>query len=170
MSDPTRRTILAIAAAAACACAGSGCPLLAGAADASPPGPVDVGPLENFAPEGVADRWAAAAGFFVVSRGGRVYAVSSRCTHKAVRLVAARGGEGFKCPRHGSTFDDAGHVTRSPARKALAHFAIRLSDARHVIVDPSKPFAEKDWDDPASYVPVVIGRRAQASSTESAGL
>jgi nitrite reductase/ring-hydroxylating ferredoxin subunit len=150
MTDPTRRSVLVIAAAAACACAG--CPLLAPAAPAKTSTPVDVGPLKDFTHEGVTDQWAVSNGFFVVSRGGRVFAVSSQCTHKKVRLVPAKGDDGFKCPRHGSTFDAAGHVTKSPARKPLPRFAIRLNDAGHVVVNPGSQFAEKEWNDPAAFV------------------
>ena len=152
MPDPTRRSVLVIAAAAACACACAGCPLLSLAAPARRAGAVDVGPLKDFTNEGVTDRWAASDGFFVVSRGGRVFAVSSHCTHKKVQLVPAKNDTGFKCPRHGSTFDAAGHVTKSPARKPLPRFAIRPNDAGHLVVDPGSQFAENDWDDPAAFV------------------
>ena len=152
MPDLTRRQMISLtAAAAACACAG--CPLLAEAAAAKPVGKVDVGSLEDFAADGVTDRWAG-AGFFVVRRGGRLYAVSSRCTHRNVGLVSAGGNGGFKCPRHGSTFDAAGRVTKSPARKPLPRLGIRLTDAGRVIVDPGVRFGEAQWDDAASYVPL----------------
>jgi Rieske Fe-S protein len=150
MTDPTRRDVLLIAAAAACACAG--CPLLSVAAPARTTGAVDAGPLEHFTAEGVTDRFAAGDGFFLVHRDGRLYAVSSHCTHKIVALVVAKGDAGFKCPRHGSTFDAAGHVSKSPARKPLPRFAIRVNAAGHVIVDPGKSFAEKDWDDSSAFV------------------
>jgi nitrite reductase/ring-hydroxylating ferredoxin subunit len=150
MTDPTRRSVLVIAAAAACACAG--CPLPTRAAPARGSTLLDVGPLKDFAREGVRDQWAASDGFFVVSRGGRVFAVSSHCTHKKVQLVPARNDDGFKCPRHGSTFDAAGKVIKSPARKPLPRFAIRRNDAGHLIVNPGSQFAEKEWDDPAAFV------------------
>jgi len=126
---------------------------LAGAA-ARQAGPVDAGPLNKYAQYGVTDRWAASDGFFVVSRCGKLYAVSSHCTHKRVQLVIAKGERdgGFKCPRHGSTFDPAGHVTKAPARKALPRFGIRVNDAGHIIVDPSVQFGEKDWNNPACSV------------------
>ena len=122
------------------------------AAPARTTGPVDAGPLEDLTAEGVTDRFAAGDGFFLVNRDGRLYAVSSHCTHKNVALVVAKGDAGFKCPRHGSTFDAAGHVIKSPARKPLPRFAIRLNDAGHLIVNPGSQFAEHDWDDPAAFV------------------
>ena len=149
---PSRRDVLAVTAAAACACAG--CPLLS-AAPAAPKRagrPVDVGPLKDLAGDGVIDRWAAAHGFFLVRRRGRLHAVSSTCTHKKVALVAARGDAGFKCPRHGSIFDPGGRATKAPARKPLPRFGIRLNDAGRVVVDTGSSFAEKNWDDPAAFV------------------
>ena len=151
--QPTRRQFVTASAAVAAACAG--CPLLAGAAETASAGaaPVDVGPLDDFAADGVFDRWAA-AGFFVVRRGGRLFAVSSTCTHKKVRLVSsAKGGaSAFKCPRHGSGFDANGHATKAPARKPLPRHGVRLDDRGHVLVDRAVRFSKNDWDDPAAFV------------------
>ena len=154
MTEPTRRQFIAVtAAAAACACAG--CPLMAAAAaPARKAAAVDVGPLDDFSVDGVTDRWAG-TGFFVVRRGGRLYAVSSRCTHKNVALAVANGAGPFKCPRHGSTFDAAGRVTKAPARKPLPRLGIRLDDAGHVIVDPAARFGESKWGDPSSFVQLI---------------
>jgi cytochrome b6-f complex iron-sulfur subunit len=149
----SRRNFVSTAAAAACA----SCPLLAGVAHAAAAArePIDAGPAADFEPDTIATRWAAGGGFFVVRRGDRIFAVSSVCTHRKVRLVASGGGDApLKCPRHGSTFDADGHVTRSPARKPLPRFAVRLNDAGHLLVDRSTVFGEKDWDDPSAFVRV----------------
>ena len=156
MNNPSRRTFIVTAAAAACACAG--CPLLASGSPARAVGPVDAGPLEDFGKDGVTERWAGSDGFFVVRRGGKLYAVSSHCTHKKVRLVVAKGDEGFKCPRHGSAFGADGHVIRSPARLALPRFAIRVKDNGHIVVDTAAQFGERDWGDPASFVDLYARR------------
>ena len=107
--------------------------------------------------EGITDRWAA-EGFFVVRRGDRVFAVSSTCTHKKVRLVVGNkggnAGAGFKCPRHGSGFDAEGHATKAPARKPLPRYAVRLDDDGHLVVDRSRQFGERDWDDTDAVVRV----------------
>ena len=152
MAETTRRQFIAGAGVAAVACACAGCPLLAEARrGAGRGGAVDVGPLEDFGADGVDGRWAA-DGFFVVRRRGRLYAVSSICTHKKVELVVAGGGGGFKCPRHGSLFSAAGHATKAPARKSLARFGIRLDDAGHVIINPARPFREGQWGDAGSFI------------------
>ena len=157
MQDPTRRQFVTAAAVAAVACAG--CPLFSGVADGAGTGaaatPVDVGPAAELA-EGITSRWAAGGGFFVVRRGDRVYAVSSTCTHKKVRLVPSgkAGDAALKCPRHGSAFSAEGRPTKAPARKSLPRYGVRLDDRGHVLVDRSTRFGEKDWDDPAAFVRV----------------
>ena len=155
MSSLTRRDFVTASAAAACAC----CPLLGGVAQAAAAAaarePIDVGPATDFEPDSISTRWATSGGFFIVRRGDRVFAVSSTCTHRKVRLVASGGGDApLKCPRHGSTFNAEGHVTKSPARKPLPRFAVRLNDAGHILVDRSTEFGEKDWDERAASVRV----------------
>lgn len=141
-----------VAGAAACACAA--CPLLDVLAAAAEPvaaaGPIDAGPLEHFTKPGVHDPLGPGRRFFLVNRAGRLYAVSATCTHRSVPLVASAGS--FKCPRHGSGFDAAGHVTKSPARLPLPRFEIHLNENRHVIVNCSAGLREKDWEDPRAFV------------------
>ena len=140
-----------VAGLAACACAA--CPALQALAElAERAKPVDVGPAHDFQAAGIHDPLGPGRAFFLVNRGGRLYAVSSTCTHKAVTLVAKDGA--FKCPRHGSTFAADGNVTKSPARKALPRYAIRVDENGHVVVDPSRAFAKAAWDDPAAFVAV----------------
>jgi nitrite reductase/ring-hydroxylating ferredoxin subunit len=139
-----------VAGVAACACAA--CPALRALAEAAAAAaaPVDAGPVEDFAARGIHDAAGPGRKFFLVNRAGRLYAVSATCTHKRVALVAKEGV--LKCPRHGSTFAPDGKVTKAPARKSLPRFAIRLDADRRVIVDPSKVFGPKDWNDPAAFV------------------
>ena len=136
-----------MAGMAACACAA--CPALRALAAATAP-PVDVGPIGDFGARGIHDPLGPGRRFFLVNRGGRLYAVSATCTHKAVKLVA-KGGS-FRCPRHGSTFAADGKVTKSPAKRALSRYGIRLDENRHVVVDSSLVFGEDRWDDAAAFV------------------
>lgn len=149
MSTVDRRQF--VAGVAACACAA--CPALRAFAEATAagrPAPVDVGPLDEFRAKGIHDPQGAGRRFFLVNRGGRLYAVSATCTHRKVGLVA-RGGA-FRCPRHGSSFTDEGKVTKAPARRSLPRFAIRLTDDGRVVVDPSAAFPPKAWNEPGSYI------------------
>ncbi len=72
----------------------------------------------------------------------------------------AEGSKGFKCPRHGSGFTLEGKVTKSPARKPLPRFGIRVNDQGRVVVDPSKRFGEGDWDEPDCFVSVGRGSKS----------
>ena len=148
MSAVNRRQF--VSGIAACACAT--CPVFQ--ALAAPPKelarPVDVGGVSEFRRNGIYDPVGAGRKFFLISRGGRLYAVSSTCTHKKVGLVIA--GDKLKCPRHGSGFTTEGRVTKSPARKSLPRYAIRLNNESRVIVDVKITFPEGAWDDPASFV------------------
>jgi nitrite reductase/ring-hydroxylating ferredoxin subunit len=150
MSQLDRRQFVAACAGAACAA----CPALralAGAASGKR-APVDVGPLAQFRPTGIYDPQGAGRRFFVVSRGGRVYAVSATCTHKSVALAVKDGS--FKCPRHGSAFSVGGKVVKAPARKALPRFGMRVTGAGRLLVDPSVVFAQGEWEEDGSFIEV----------------
>jgi Rieske Fe-S protein len=141
-----------VAGVAACACAA--CPALNAfaAAAAVNAAPVDVGPLEAFTGRGIYDPLGRGRKFFLVNRGGRLYAVSATCTHKRVALVAKDGR--FRCPRHGSTFGADGIVTKAPAPRSLSRYGIRQADTGRVVVNPSQVFGKGSWDEPGSFIAV----------------
>jgi cytochrome b6-f complex iron-sulfur subunit len=110
----------------------------------------DLGPAAQFK-DGVDARWAQSGGFFLVREAGRLYAVTSTCSHRACAL-AAKGSE-YVCPCHGSHFTPQGRVTIGPATTSLVRFAISLDPAGHLIVDRTRTFDEPHWTDPAASVP-----------------
>ena len=149
-----RRAFLATVASSAVACACASCPLTASAKDrppAEPPGPVDAGTLDDYPRDGVYDAYAAAGGFFVVRRKGRLFAPSATCTHKKAMLKVK--GKAIVCPKHGARFAADGNVTKAPAKRPLSRYAVSL-DAGRVMVDPSRTFGKGDWDDAAGFIPV----------------
>lgn len=135
---------------AACACAT--CPALRalGELSAAKAQPVDVGPVEAFKAKGIHDPVGAGRTFYLVNRGGRLYALSSTCTHNRVGLVVKDNA--LRCPRHGSAFGTDGEVRKAPARKSLPRYGIRLYDDGHVVVDSSRVFGRDGWKDPASFI------------------
>lgn len=146
MSDLNRRDFLAAAIGVACAnCFAA--QLLAAAT-----GPVDAGPIGDYPKDGIYGALVASNQFFIVRNAGRVMAVSAFCTHKK-KIVTPKGDE-FVCPSHGSKFTIEGSVIKKPATTSLPHLGISLNDQKHLIVDPSTSFSEKQWDDPASFVTV----------------
>jgi Rieske Fe-S protein len=152
MSSLNRRKFVVAAGAAACACA------LRGDADqllAAPPagGKVDVGTLADYSVDGVSDKFLKAPfKLLVVRSGDRVYALNGICTHKSC-VVKVRDNA-IKCPCHGSQFSPQGTVNAGPAKAALFRYKIEKNDKGRLMVDKSKQFGEKQWDDPASFVKV----------------
>ena len=118
-----------------------------------PDKPVDVGLLTDFSKDGVNKKFAPKPNyFFLVRKGGKLYACSSICTHRYAALTVKE--DEFFCPRHKSEFSFDGTVTNGPAQDSLARYGISVDGDGHVIVDCSKEFNESKWDDAASFVVV----------------
>jgi nitrite reductase/ring-hydroxylating ferredoxin subunit len=162
MSDElNRRSFLAAAAAATCACAL--CPSAHAQDDGDddeapaplPPGPVDAGPLTNYAKDGSFDALAKSKQIVLVRENGKLYAMTALCTHK--QFVIQTKDSQLYCPKHGSRFDLDGKPApkpngrMGPAKKNLQHYAISADDKGEVTVDTSKPVA---IDDPTAFVKV----------------
>jgi Rieske Fe-S protein len=92
---------------------------------------VDAGPAEQYAADGVYENFRS-QGFFLVRKGGKLFAVSSWCTHRKCKLEA-EPDRTFYCPCHGSTFDPSGHVTEGPAVRDLPVYAIRTEGGRLMV-------------------------------------
>lgn len=93
---------------------------------------VNVGPANRYAADAVYSRYRD-AGFFIVRRGDKLFAVSSYCTHRKCKL-SAKADRSFYCPCHGSTFDPGGHVTKGPARMDLPIFSITPDERGELVV------------------------------------
>src|SRR5271168_885917 len=127
-----RRQFITLTAAASL-CAATSCPLLA-APDGSEQ-VIDAGPVGNYAKDGVYDAYRS-LGFFVIRSGGKLAALSSFCTHRRAQLKAETDCS-FYCPRHGSTFDPAGHVTKGPATRDLPVLTSSVNADGHLLVTVS---------------------------------
>ena len=154
MSSLNRREFVVLAAsAAACACA------VCGGADEVRAAPkagakVDVGTLGDYPADVVSDKFLKAPSKLLVVRSGdRVYAMNGTCTHKAC-VVKLKDGV-IKCPCHGSQFSAQGTATDGPAKASLFRYKIAQNEQGRLIVDKSKQFGERQWDDPASFVTVA---------------
>jgi len=67
----------------------------------------------------------------------KVAAISMICTHLGCTVAAVTGG--FKCPCHGSQYDDDGRVVGGPAPHDLAWYPVILDPSGELIVDRSDP-------------------------------
>jgi Rieske Fe-S protein len=145
--DLSRRQFVVLAAgcAAVCACGGVAMAQVA-------TGPVDVGALTDYPKDGIYDQFIKKSKLVVYRENGQMYVSTAICPHKGARVVVK--GDEVYCPRHGSTFDSNGAVIKGPAEDSLERYAISIDGNKHLIVDKSKSFSEKDWTDPASFVKI----------------
>jgi cytochrome b6-f complex iron-sulfur subunit len=145
-----RRQFVALATSAGCAAAAiCGCSS-SGGGDAPPwtgPTSFDLGAPADLK-EGVDPKWMQSGGFFVVREGGRLFAVSAICSHKACPL-SPKPTE-YLCPCHGSRFTRAGKVVNGPAFTSLPRFGVALNPSGHVTVDRTKVFPEAQWGQPGA--------------------
>jgi Rieske Fe-S protein len=153
--DFVKRAVAVVAAASACSMCG---PL--GQAFADEPttepahpaaGAIDVGPIAKFDKDGIYDAFEKPNKLLLIRTDGMLFAATSICTHKGCALNA-RPDQSLSCPCHGSVFTIHGTVDQGPARRSLPRYAISLSDDKHVLVDKTQRFPEKQWDDPASFI------------------
>lgn len=71
---------------------------------------------------------------FVVRTPEGFYAVSAVCTHLGCN-VSHEAERGFRCPCHGSSFDESGRVRSGPAPWPLPRYAMTLSRRGELVVD-----------------------------------
>jgi nitrite reductase/ring-hydroxylating ferredoxin subunit len=144
--DLNRRQFVVLAASCAAACA---CGVAVAANDT---GTVDIGPATDFPTDGIYDQYIKKSKIVIYRESGQMYASTAVCPHRGAIMTVK--GDTVYCPKHGSTFSPEGTVTKGPAEDSLERYAISVDDKKHLIVDKSKTFREKDWTDPASFVKV----------------
>ncbi len=93
---------------------------------------VDAGPAADYGADGVYARFRL-QGFFVIRRGGRLFALASVCTHRKCK-ISPESDRTFSCDCHGSTFDADGKVTEGPATKDLPILPSFTNEAGRLIV------------------------------------
>jgi nitrite reductase/ring-hydroxylating ferredoxin subunit len=153
MTQMNRREFVAAMACAACMCGLGGAGELLADTPASGT-TLDVGPKSNYTADGITDTWMKAPNKVAVIRhAGRIYAITTVCTHRG-SIINAENNSTFECPRHHATYDIAGNVTQGPAKVALVHYAISVNGDGNIIVDKTKSFTATQWDDPNSFVKV----------------
>jgi cytochrome b6-f complex iron-sulfur subunit len=77
---------------------------------------------------------------FVVRDTNGLYALTARCTHQGVTVVAHTSN--FFCPGHGATFSFNGDVTLGPAATPLQHYAMCTLANGNVGVNMGMPVAK----------------------------
>jgi cytochrome b6-f complex iron-sulfur subunit len=120
-----------------------------------PPAKVKVGFPESFEDGKVNERFKD-QNIWVVHYKGKIYALSTTCTHLGCTPNWLESAQKFKCPCHGSGFYITGINFEGPAPRPLERWAISVGDDGQLVVDKSKKFQQElgQWDNPESYVSV----------------
>jgi cytochrome b6-f complex iron-sulfur subunit len=74
---------------------------------------------------------------FLFRKGNRFRAASAVCPHLGCTVNLDAGG--FRCPCHGSVFDQSGAVRGGPSPSPLAWFELTLSRDGRLVIDTSLP-------------------------------
>ncbi|MEK7469282.1 MAG: ubiquinol-cytochrome c reductase iron-sulfur subunit [Planctomycetota bacterium] len=122
-----------------------------------PPATVKVGFPDDYPPDYVEEKFKDTNGVWVVRTQGKIFALTTICTHLGCTPNWLPNEGKFKCPCHGSGFRATGVNFEGPAPRPLERAAIKMLDDGQMLVDKSKKFQfEKgQWDDPDSFIPVI---------------
>jgi cytochrome b6-f complex iron-sulfur subunit len=120
-----------------------------------PPAKVKVGFPDSFEDGKVNERFKD-QNIWVVHYKGKIYALSTTCTHLGCTPNWLESAQKFKCPCHGSGFYITGVNFEGPAPRPLERWAISVGDDGQLVVDKSKKFQKElgQWDNPDSFVTV----------------
>lgn len=109
---------------------------------------IDLAPLSEFPTDDVYDTYARSRKLFILRKDGKLHAASALCTHKGALVNKQKDGS-IMCPKHKTIYDNDGISMKGPGKASLPRFAIKIENGR-VIVDTTKVFEERQWDDPAA--------------------
>lgn len=117
---------------------------------------IEAGSVADF-PPGTITLFSEARFFLVRFDDGGVLALHNRCTHLACVVSWDERRHEFRCPCHGSAFDQHGSVLNPPAPRSLYHFPIEL-DGDTVKVDTGRRLEQRDDAlDGLVYMPEAAG-------------
>lgn len=104
----------------------------------------------------VSERFKNKHGVWIVRDPGKMYALSTVCTHLGCTPNWLENENKFKCPCHGSGFYKTGINFEGPAPRPLERFKISLTDDGEILIDKTRKFQQEkgEWNDPESYVAV----------------
>jgi cytochrome b6-f complex iron-sulfur subunit len=93
---------------------------------------------------------------WIVRAEGKIYALSTTCTHLGCTPNWLESAQKFKCPCHGSGFYISGINFEGPAPRPLERWAIAVGDDGQLVVDKSKKFQQErgEWSNPESFITV----------------
>jgi len=118
-----------------------------------PPSKFKVGFPDQYEDGKVVDRYKD-QNTWVVKYQGKIYALSTTCTHLGCTPNWLESAAKFKCPCHGSGFYITGVNFEGPAPRPLERWALSIGDDGQIVVDKSKKFQKElgQWDNPESFL------------------
>jgi cytochrome b6-f complex iron-sulfur subunit len=120
-----------------------------------PPSKIKVGFPDGFEEGKVTDRFKD-ANTWVIKKDGKIYALSTTCTHLGCTPNWLEREQKFKCPCHGSGFYISGINFEGPAPRPLERWAVAIGDDGQIVVDKSRKFQFErgEWTNPDSFIKV----------------
>jgi cytochrome b6-f complex iron-sulfur subunit len=93
---------------------------------------------------------------WIVRHDGKIYALSTTCTHLGCTPNWLEREGKFKCPCHGSGFYISGINFEGPAPRPLERWGVSIGDDGQIVVDKSKKFQQErgEWTNPESFIKV----------------
>jgi cytochrome b6-f complex iron-sulfur subunit len=118
-----------------------------------PSSKVKVGLPESFEEGKVTDKFKD-KNMWVVRHDGKIYALSTTCTHLGCTPNWLESAQKFKCPCHGSGFYITGINFEGPAPRPLERWSLSIGDDGQIVVDKSKKFQQErgEWSNPESFI------------------
>lgn len=100
------------------------------------------------------EKWKDSQRVWIVREEKKLYAMFTRCTHLGCTPNWFEEDGIFKCPCHGSQYRSNGVNFAGPAPRPLDRFAITIAGDGKIMVDKTKLYSNKDFDNPGSFVEV----------------
>ena len=97
---------------------------------------------------GVDTRFQSADRIWVVRNAEGIFAIFARCTHLGCTPNWIESEQKFKCPCHGSGYDNEGINFEGPAPRPMDRAFIGLLPDGEIQVDTSRLFQYPNWDGP----------------------
>ncbi len=122
---------------------------------AEPPSRIKVGFPDSYEDGKVVDRYKD-QNTWIVRHDGKIYALSTTCTHLGCTPNWLEREKKFKCPCHGSGFYITGINFEGPAPRPLERWGISVGDDGQIVVDKGKKFQFErgEWGNPESFIKV----------------
>jgi cytochrome b6-f complex iron-sulfur subunit len=108
---------------------------------------------------GIDEKWLQKFRIWVDRRPDRLFVIYARCTHLGCTPDWKPAEHKFKCPCHGSGYDDEGVNFEGPAPRPMDRAHIEIAPDGQILVDTSHLYSwpkgqPSQFNDPGAYIPV----------------